>query len=195
MAKPSQKDLDKKAANLAQFRKKLNEDGSLTEKARIQLIRGVVRQVWMKAPNKLAFLEETRIADMDPTTRTKWLWKCEICEGMFKGGDIQVDHIVGEAEFTSLDHLGSYCEQILGVGRDGMQILCIPDHEIKTLQERMGITFEEARIEKKTIAWAKQKAADQVAWFKKKGLEGGTNAKSRKAAYRKYLTEESNNGS
>jgi hypothetical protein len=188
MAVPSKKDLELKKGKLVGFLKLLDSNGKMPEKVLVTMIRGAIRQAWMKAPNKLAKLEQSRIADMDPNTRTKWLFECAICKGKFKVADIEVDHIKGNHTFTTLKDFHTYCESILNAPVKGLQILCKKVcHPIKTLSELRGITFEEAKFEKKIIAFTKLKAKQQISILAKKGLSG-SNGKKREEVYRKYLT-------
>jgi hypothetical protein len=188
MPVPSKKDIALKKAKLKGFLKLLDSDGKMPEKRLVAMIRGAIRQAWMKAPNKLAKLEQERIADMNPNTRTKWLFKCVICKGKFKATDIEVDHIKGNHTFTKLDEFPTYCESILNAPLSGLQILCKDVcHPIKSLSEARGITFEEAKFEKKIISFTKLKAKGQIVLLSRHGLSG-SNAIKREEAYRKLLT-------
>lgn len=188
MTIPSKADIAGKKLKLAGYLKLLGKDGKMPEKRLVSMIRGAIRQVWMKAPNKLAFLEQQRIADMNPNTRTKWLFKCNICTGKFKSDDIEVDHIKGNHKFTELSEFNTYCESILNAPISGMQVLCKECHPIKTLSEGRGITFEEARFEKKIIEFTKLKAKAQTAMLAKHGVSG-SNAGKREVEYRKLMEE------
>lgn len=186
MAIPNKRELAIKKAHLQRFEKLLDSDGKMHEKVLVSMIRGAIRQAWMKAPNKLVKLEKERIADMNPNTRTKWLFKCAICTGKFKATDIEVDHIKGNHTFTKLEEFGAYCESILNASVDDLQILCKTCHPIKTLSESRGITFEEAKLEKEVIAFTKRKAKDQISFLAKYKLSG-SNAIKREKAFRELL--------
>lgn len=151
MTVPSQADINKKKAELAKHLKHLGEDGKIKPKKLIDMIRSSLRKTWMSSPQKLAFLEQTRIPDMNPATRTKWLWKCEICGGLFKLEEINVDHVDGNHSFTELSDFESYAENILNVPITGLQILCIEDHMTKTYLEKHNLSWEEAVLIKKAI--------------------------------------------
>jgi hypothetical protein len=189
MTVPSKKDLALKKGKLEGHLKLLQSDGTMSEKRLVAMIRGAIRQVWMKAPNKLAKLEMERVPDMNPKTRTKWLFPCAICKGMFKEADIEVDHIKGNHKFTAIADLDKYCENILNVPPRKMQILCKKGcHPIKTLAEARGITFEAARFEKKVISFTKLKADKQITVLGKYNI-AGKNGKVREEHYRRLLKE------
>lgn len=151
MPVPSKADIDKKAKALQDHLKKLNPDGSIKESTAMSMVRSAIRQVWMRAPNKLAVLEQARIPDMNPATRTKWLFECAICKGKFKATDVEVDHKRGNQKFTKPEDFLSFWDNILNVPASGLQVLCCEDHSVKTYQESVGCTWEEAVALKKVI--------------------------------------------
>jgi hypothetical protein len=187
MAVPNKKEIAIKKEKLAGFLKLLDSTGRMPEKRLVAMIRGAIRQAWMKAPNKLAKLEQERIPDMDPLTRTKWLFECAICKGKFKASDVEVDHIKGHHTFRKLEEFHRYCDTILNAPLKGLQVLCKKHcHPVKTLAEARGITFEEAKFEKRVIAFTKCKAKDQISILARHKLSG-SNATKREKAYRDLL--------
>lgn len=185
---PSPQDLAKKRANIAQLRKKITKDGYLTEAELVRIVRKAVDSAWMTANNKLVFLEERVIPDMDPATRTKWLIQCEHCKGYFKKADVEVDHKIGEFQCKSPADFDSYITNRLVVGFDDLQILCKPDHAIKTYAERHGISFEEARIRKEAIEVCKQKKDRE--FLVERGVLPASNEEKRRAQIEQLLKEE-----
>jgi hypothetical protein len=151
MTTPSQADINKKKAELTKHLKYLDEEGRIKSNKLLDMIRSSLRKSWMSSPQKLAYLEQTRIPDMNPATRTKWLWKCEICGGLFKLDDINVDHINGNHSFTKLSDFENYVDKILNVPISGLQILCVEDHKVKTYLETHNLSWEEAVRIKKAI--------------------------------------------
>lgn len=189
MSKPTKQDIAKKKEVLESHLKQLDDSGRLSEKKLVSMLRSAIRQVWMRAPNKLAKLELARIPDMDDSTRTKWLFECEICNDKFKQSDVEVDHIFGNHQFINLEDFENFCDKILNAGFDDMQILCLTCHSVKTYSERMGITFKEAMSEKEVIAFTKLKADEQKKILKQLKLSVGKNAEDRKVSYRKWVKE------
>lgn len=190
MTVPTQADLKKRKDKLDSFLKKLNEDGSPQEKHVVSVVRSAIRQAWMKSDVKLAYLYMNTIPDMDDSTRTKWLIKCEICQQLFKLSDIEVDHKhVGGSSFTKVSDFEAYFNNILMVNFDGLQILCKEDHSIKTLSESLGISFNDAKLEKEVIKICKLKASEVDKWLKDRGVVVVKNAEARRNAVRELLKE------
>lgn len=187
---PSQSDIAKRKLNRDKLAKKITEDGHLKENELIRIVRKAIDSAWMTAANKLVFLEDRVIHDMNPATRTKWLVECNQCGKMFKLADVQIDHRIGEFACTNREDFYAYILSRLDVGFDDLQVLCIPDHEIKTLGERLGITFEEARIEKAVIAIMKEKASVIDKWLGGRGIKVAKNPQARRDAVRQCLIEE-----
>lgn len=191
MTVPSKADLDKRKKALEGFKKKLDADGKASEKALCSAIRSAIRGVWMKHDTKLAYLYERTIPDMNPNTRTKWLIECESCSGMFKLGDVEINHKNGENQLLSFEDVLPFTKSILGVGFDDIEVLCKDCHATLTYSERYGVSLEEAKLEKHVI----QKINQTVAVQKKELLAHGykasevSNEEKRRDAYRQILKE------
>jgi hypothetical protein len=133
---------------------------------------------------------------MDETTRTKWKIQCHCCKKWFKIDQVETDHIKGHNKFTVASDFQAYFDNILMVGFDGLQILCAADcHPIKTLSEKLGISFEDASVERDVIAICKLKAAQIDAWLKEHGATCAKNPKARRDAVRECLVKEMTNES
>lgn len=203
MTVPSQADLSKRKANRDKLAKKITEDGHLKEQELVRIIRKAIDSAWMTAAHKLVFLEDRVIPDMDDSTRTKWLIRCNICEKLFKLDEVQVDHRIGEFPCTNRDEFQSYLLSRLDVGFDDLQILCadIPKknhigcHQIKTLGERYGLSFDDAKIEKQVIDLMKKKASEIDKWLLDKGVKVGKNKEARRNAIREILKREADKAS
>ena len=187
---PSQSDIKKREAKLQQFLKRLDKDGKPQEKHVLSTVRGAIRNAWMKSDVKLAYLYMNTIPDMDNSTRTKWLCRCEMCGELFKLTDVEIDHRSGNHSFTKIEDFEKYFNNILMVGFDDLQILCKDDHAVKTLSESLGITIEEARVEKQVIALCKLKASQQDAFLAKHNVVCAKNAVARRNAIREVLKGE-----
>lgn len=195
MTVPSQSDLDKRKKALEQFNKHLDSEGRVTEKKLCSDLRSAIRQVWMKHPSKLSLLYKHTIPDMDDSTRTKWLIKCNECEQLFKLSDVEVNHKKGEHSLKTLDDLRGFAESILNVSHNDIEILCVSCHSIHTYSERYGVTLEEAKEMKNVIKKLNQKVTEQkkellAAGFKKDQI---TNEDKRKECYIKLLRGEDGN--
>lgn len=187
---PSEADIKRREAKLQQFIKKLDADGKPQEKHVLNVVRGAIRSAWMKSDVKLAYLYMNTIPDMDDSTRTKWLVKCEMCGELFKLNEVEIDHKWGNHTFTKVEDFENYFNNILMVGFDDLQVLCRDDHAVKTLAESQGISIEEARLEKKVIAICKQPAKEIDKFLAENGVVGyPKNKDGRRNAVRKLLKE------
>ena len=193
MTVPSQADIKKREDKLKEFMKRLNEDGSPQEKHVVAVVRSAIRQAWMKSDVKLAYLYSKTIPDLDDSTRTKWLVRCEICEGLFKLSDVEIDHKYAgnKYPFTKVEHFQDYFDNILMVGFDDLQILCKDDHLSKTLSESLNISFDDAKIEREVIKICKLKAAQIDKWLGDRGVKVAKNPQARRDAVREVLKNES----
>lgn len=148
---------EKHQKDLEGFLKKLNEDGTpkkpLTDSQIMSIIRGAVREKWMYAPNKLAYLNMAVVPDDDPSSRKRWKAQCEKCKNWFGKNEIQIDHIRGENTLKTPEDFFTFYNNIMNIGFDDMQALCEPCHEIKGAMERFGYTESEAIIFKQVTAW------------------------------------------
>lgn len=195
MTVPSQADIKKREDKLKEFMKKLNEDGSPQEKHVVSVVRSAIRQAWMKSDVKLAYLYSKTIPDMDDSTRTKWLVRCEICNDLFKLSDVEIDHVrVGGSSFTKVEDFPNYFNNILMVNFDGLQVLCKEGcHRTKTLSESLNISFDDAKIEREVIQICKMKAAQIDKWLSDRGVKVAKNPQARRDAVRQCLIEEMKN--
>jgi hypothetical protein len=146
----------------------------------------------MRFPSKLHFLQTRAILDTNPDTRTKWLYRCEKCQGLFKQTDVNVDHRRGENPCSSLEDVASYAQALLGVGPEDLQLLCLECHANKTHAERYNLSEEDAKIDRQVIAIEKAKTAGVIAWLQERGITPGKNAKERKQQLTEQLRKEKN---
>lgn len=191
MTVPTKADIEKREKKLKEFLKNLDEDGKGKEAKIIGVVRSAIRSAWLKSDTKLAYLYMNTIPDMDDSTRTKWLWKCEICGELFQLKDINVDHKWGNHPFTKLEDFPNYFKNILMVGFDDLQILCKNDHDIKTLGESMGVSFEIASYHKIAIDLQKKKLDKE--WLASKGVVAAKTKDARREQIVEKLKEEKEN--
>ncbi len=171
--------------------KTLEEDGSpkkpLTINGLKQLVRIAVRKKWMFSNTKLAFLNKMKVADTDPSSRTRFRIQCNICKRWFKEPEVEVDHREGEKEFTDLNKMLEWASSILDVKFEDLQMLCIPCHKIKSHQEASGLSFIEAGFDKQAIAICKAKEDKQ--WLEDRCVKPASNQASRRLQILEYLKE------
>lgn len=190
---PDEEDLRKRQLDIDEISKHVDSEGRALPKKMLAMFRSCVRQVWMKSPTKLYFLNSRKTPDYDPNTRRLWKYQCDCCHEWFKQGEVEVDHIKGEHPLKTSDDLQVFYESILDVSEEDLQLLCKPCHQIKTLAERKGISFEEAVIEKEVIDFLKLKASKQHSLIKKLKLNTDDvylkSPKNRENIYRQYIKE------
>ena len=192
MTVPTEAEIKKKKQKLEQLKKKLDDSGKTPEKVIVSTIRGAIRRSWMRFPTKLALLEMNCIPDMREETKTKWLYRCAHCDGLFKAADIEVDHKKGENPCNTLEDVAQYAQSLLGVSWDDLQILCKPCHLIKTYVERFGVTEFEASVMIKAAPVLKKNAAGVKAWLVEQGIQPESNPEKRKQQVLDFYRKEVN---
>jgi hypothetical protein len=127
---------------------------------------GIRRSLWNKSPIKIGFIKKNRMKIKNPRNTKRspkevWGAKCELCCGLFTMRNIEVDHKAGNHKLTEIEDIQSYIENIVMIEEKDLQMVCKKCHKIKSHAEKKGISFEEARTEKKLIAYTKLSAAKQ----------------------------------
>lgn len=191
MTVPSKADIKKREDKLKTYLKHLDEEGKMSEKKLCTQIRSAIRQVWMKHDTKLAKIYKQTKADMDDSTRTKWLIECESCGKDTKLSDIECDHKLGEHSLQTLEDVLPFAQSILGVKFDDLQLVCSDCHSIITYAERYGMSFEEAKDEKEVIAKLKLPVSKQKVILKSFGFKDKdiSNEEKRREAFRKIVNK------
>lgn len=159
-------------------------------------LRGCLRRaVWEKYPGKIKFKNEQCFPPPDGYTgKAKSGTYCALT-GVWEGkSKLEVDHIQGECSLRDWDDVVTFCRHLCP-NTDNLQLVTKDAHKLKSYAERMGISFDQAIIEKKAIAFSKRSVAEQNKILQEL-LDCGkipsipTNAKSRRAAYLEYLKKE-----
>ncbi len=183
-----------------------------TEAAYWSWVRGVLRKGWSRHPVKLEYIKQNRhkIPNPNPNGKAATIWgmTCASCSNDFpvsmakKTRDrvkaeyntdivcIEINHKNAASSLRCKEDLEGFAGRLLYVNLDDLEPLCKTCHGIHTYAERMGITFEEAVIEKEVIAFGKLKIKEQKSILAEHytEVEDG-NEKARKQAYRQYLKE------
>jgi hypothetical protein len=118
--------------------------------------------------------------------------QCNYCKGWFTGNNLQVDHVSPVGSFKNYDDAAVFLYRLLAP-MDNMQLLCADKcHMQKSYAERMGMSMEDAIIEKQCVAFGKLPAAEQSAKFTEIGLkpEEYSTKEKRRDAYREYLKQQ-----
>lgn len=158
-------------------------------------MRGQMRRAWARHPVKVAYMQQHR--ERVPLGRKTiknpeglvWGCRCEHCNHLFKQIECEVDHINAAGSFKGWDDFEAWMYKLMHINFSSIRILCKTCHRIISYAERRGMSFDEAKLEKKVIAFTKLPIKQQ-----KEMLIGNThilctNAKLRRAAYKQYLQE------
>ena len=144
-----------------------------TKAAFFSYIRGGIRRsLWNRAPQKIEYINKhrKRIKNPNPKGRVAEVWGgvCALCGGEFPQNMLEVDHRVGNNSLKDFDDILPFILAISCVSEDDLQLVCKPCHRIKTLCERNGTTFEQARAEK--VALDLVKAKKDLTWLEERGI-------------------------
>ncbi len=141
-------------------------------------LRGQIRKsIWQRYPPRNEFKSENlrpaTKADYDAglSRRSKKLGKCTFCQEWFPASKLQVDHIIPAGSLRNEEDMHEFIKKIACM-KENMRLTCEPCHKIVTYQERNGITFEEARMEKEVIAFSKLTPDEQKSILKDWGHSG-----------------------
>lgn len=167
-----------------------------TEASYFNWIRGAMRKAWCRHPVKVSYMNLHRYkAPLGkktfkyPEGQMIWATHCETCHKLKKVGETEVDHIQRAGGCKSWEEFNTWIRSLLHINHASLAIICKTCHRIKSYAEQHDLTFEQAKLAKKVIAFMKQTADKQIGWLVHKGFdhEDVMNAKVRKAAYARYL--------
>lgn len=152
-------------------------------------LRGCLRKAWMRYPPSITWKQAQAIPPPDGYTgRAKKFGVCALCGESAPISSLEVDHIDEGGSIKSYEDASKWLEKILDVN-DNWQLVHKECHRIKTYATRMNITFEEAVLEKKVIAFKKMPAIKQKEILTELGIESImlTTTEKRVNAYREHL--------
>jgi len=188
------------------------------EEAYLKWLRGLYRDIWYKWSPKNKYINDNcfdypnldddgkevyvKSGKNKGKVRTKKHVKCELTGKILpkttvkvKGETLrgkttkyQVDHIKEAGSFNSVLESFVYLLKLL-TGPDNMRVLSTEAHSVVTYMAKYSKSWEEAIIDKKVIAWDKDKFVDHKGFLTDKGYAEGevSNSSKRKECYRKYL--------
>ena len=93
---------------------------------------------WGRWPPKyeaLAAVKRPFVAVNGEKSRQKFEYQCAVCGQWFPQKLVSVDHIIPVGTLRKFDDLPGFVQRLF-VGVEGLQVLCDPDHQLKTNQER-----------------------------------------------------------
>lgn len=154
-------------------------------------LRGCLRRgIWEKYPPKLMFKDASAYKPPEGYQgKAKRLGKCALTGEEVAISKLEVDHLEGHVKFTDWSDIENFIKHLCA-SRDNMQLVTKEAHKIKSYSERMGISFEEAWIEKQAIQICK---GDSKQWLIDKGVEPKSNAKLRRQQVVEVLKNEQSN--
>lgn len=134
-----------------------------TEAEFFTYLRSALRKaVWNLYPIKLKYKNvHVSVPPPDYKGRAKSGAYCALSGEWVAKSKLQVDHKLGNVSLRTWDDILPFIEHLL-LCDNNLQLVSSEAHKIKSYAERMGITYEEAEIEKKhIIPFKKLSAAKQ----------------------------------
>ncbi len=167
--------------------------GTMTESAYLAWIRSALRSKSLRWPPRAKALELARRSYKGDNKLQKWEYECAICHKWWKAKKVVVDHYPKRA--GSILHwrdIGEFCNNLY-CETDNLRVLCSPCHDVHTLSEKNGISFEEAQFQKDVIDIMKRPIIEILAFCQDYGYNESmlSNAAKRKEAVTTILKEKS----
>lgn len=160
-----------------------------------QWVRNQMRRAWSRHPIKVAYKKAHRergcLGKKTKTNPTGVVWcsRCEQCGVLHREANTEVDHIEQAGSFRHWGEFLSWMQRLMHISFDSIRVVCKPCHKIITHATKKGMTFEEAKLDKRVIAFGKLPAKEQMSVLRTKNVDGPhtPNAVQRKIMYRQYL--------
>lgn len=163
--------------------------GTMTEAQFLAWIRSALRSKSLRWPPRAKALELARKPYNGPVKQQKWIYQCALCNDWYKAKEVVVDHFpVAAGSILSVADIGEFANNLY-CETDNLRVLCSPCHDIHTLADKNGISFEEARVEKDIIEKCKLPIPKLTAWLAQHGYSGSavSNGPKRKLLVSKIL--------
>jgi hypothetical protein len=158
--------------------------GTQTESQWLAWIRSALRSKWLRWRPRSEALILARRPYKGEKKSQKWEYKCAICSGWFGLKECEVDHHPRSAgSILSVKDIGEFCNNLF-CEVDNLRVVCKECHACHTLQQRLGITFEEAQVQRKVNQILKKSKKELLAIFEMFGYHSTSvsNADKRKQA-------------
>lgn len=161
--------------------KRMSEAYNIPEKEVVSWWRSAVRQMFSNSIFYRKYIEDqsTLVVNENPRSKKRYpmvkRFTCAICGEQIGSGDIEVDHLEGGNSNKSLADADPFIKAIMFVTPDDIQVLCKDKHKVvnkkktlvkfgchsyKTLQQKVGCSFEEAKVRKQYLLFVKENAVD-----------------------------------
>lgn len=141
-----------------------------------QWLRASLRSIWMVHPAKAELIKAVRYK-----LGQRFHVDCRICGRSMWTGKKPKDFEINHKEPCGNVMSEGYTERLLHVTKDDLEVLCKPCHGIVTYSETYGMSFEDAAIEKRVIAFGKLPSKEQKEWVQ------GVNQAERQSVLRGML--------
>ena len=150
----------------------------IPEKEVVSWWRSAVRQMFSNSIFYRKYIEDqsTLVVNENPRSMKRYpmvkRFTCAICGEQIGSGSLEVDHLEGGNSNKSFSDTDSFIKSIMFVTPDDIQVLCKDKHRvvnkkkvfvsfgchsIKTLMQKQGCSFEEARTRKEYLLIVKEK--------------------------------------
>lgn len=153
------------------------------EKTFLNWLRSQTRRIWSRHPIKLEYKKKLRYkASVGKFGKDVWVIDCEICGKPHR--ETQTDHLKGGYGFTDWTSFCEWAKMILWVTFDDIRELCPDCHAVVTLSQKLGVTWDEAVVQKEVLSIIKQKK--DKSWLAQRGITPATSIAKRRI----QITEE-----
>ena len=158
--------------------RRMSEAYGIPEKEVVSWWRSAVRQMFSSSIFYRKYIEDrsTLVVNENPRSKKRYpmvkRFTCAICGEQIGSGSLEVDHLDGGNSNKSFSDVDSFIKSIMFVTPDDIQVLCKDKHKvvnkkkvfvsfgchsIKTLMQKQGCSFEEARTRKEYLLIVKEK--------------------------------------
>ena len=158
--------------------RRMSEAYGIPEKEVVSWWRSAVRQMFSSSIFYRKYIEDQSTLVKNENTRSMKRYPmvkrftCAICGEQIGSGSLEVDHLDGGNSNKSFSDVDSFIKSIMFVTPDDIQVLCKDKHKvvnkkkvfvsfgchsIKTLMQKQGCSFEEARTRKEYLLIVKEK--------------------------------------
>ena len=122
-----------------------------TRAAFLSWLRSQIRRIWNRHPVKIQYKQSRRYkAPVGVNGKEVWCSNCEICGKQSR--DCEVDHKDGGYGFKDWSSFTEWQKRILLVTFNDIRELCPDCHSIVNHQQRYGMSFEVAKVDKEAKA-------------------------------------------
>ena len=170
------------------------KDGTPSQAKYFTWIRSQLRSTWSDNPLRILY----KASQLRPVTKeerlaktfhpsTKNVGQCYLCGCWLAGSKLECDHLEESGGCFDFETAEEFLWHCAANPPENWALVCKPCHKIKTHSVSRGMSFEEARVDKKTIEVCK---GDDKKWLEDRGITPLSNAKLRRDQVKQKLQEE-----